>query len=136
MRARITKPKKTILIYGLQVEQQDALKKLCEKAQVECRIVTDGMLSCKVAQLFDAPESIQEKEPISVDGKFAMLGGFGSDTDEGVALINQVDSSVIKAVRTQHNGEWKFKDLCTAILEEHQVMSGQKENPYKETEKK
>ena len=121
MRAKIQTPKKTILIYGLEETQFQALAEAAKAEDILCYAVTDTQTTFTVARLlYDRPETEAEAQPI--DGKFALLDGFGNHPEAALRLINAVDISVIKAVHTPHNGAWKFKDLCEAILKEHQMM--------------
>ncbi len=121
MRARITQAKKTILIYGLTAEENAKLSALAEEKKIACKAVSDRETALTVAQLLYGENPPQGEEE-AVDGKFAVLDGFGNKEREGTALINAVDASVLKAVRTPYNGGWKFKDLCKELKKEHAVM--------------
>lgn len=121
MRARIMQTKKTILVYGLTVEQQNKLQELAKAEGILCKAVTDSQTTLTVAQLLSTEDAVGS-ESAPLEGKFAILDGFGNKEREGTALINQVDPDVLKAVRTPYNGGWKFKDLCVELQKEHVAM--------------
>ncbi len=121
MRARITQTKRTILIYGLSQEEYEKLAVLAKEKKIVCKAVSDSETALTVAQLLYG-QNTPQGESEAIDGKFAVLDGFGNKEQEGTALINAVDASVLKAVRTPYNGGWKFKDLCKELQKEHAVM--------------
>ena len=117
---------KTIIVSGLTEEQQTKLNALAKAENIQCRAVKDTQTTLTVAQLLD-DRNLPENDTFKIDGKFAMLSGFENNEREGTALINQVDPTVIKAVRTPYNSGWKFKDLCSEILKENTAIQNRKE---------
>lgn len=125
MRARITQIKKTILVYGLFESQFEQLETLAKKENVICKAVLDTQTTRTIAQLLcdtNAPEG----EALPLSGKFAVLDGFGKAEQEGIALLNQVDSSIIKAVRTPYNSSWTFAKLSEELQKEHMALKADK----------
>lgn len=117
------KASKTILIYGLNPGQRLTLSMLCEKAGIRCRILTDWETTLPISALLSDRE-LPKLGEYPIPGKFALLDGFDGQEHMAAGLINQVAPGVIKAAHTKHNTNWRFCDLCSAILLEHRTMSG------------
>lgn len=112
---------KTILVYGLSGIQLLGLTTTAEKAGITCRAVSDTQTELTVAQLLSG-EEFPPKPAKPLVGKFALLDGFDGQEHVAAALINQFASGVIKAVHTTHNSSWRFRELCSEIFGEYQMM--------------
>ena len=115
---------KTILIYGLAPREILQLSTLAQPLGIRVRAVTDSMTACRIDELLEGTGGSQPGIPLL--GRFALLAGFDGQENLAIPLINQAAPGVIKAVRTDTNGRWRFLDLAAEILEEHRVMNRRK----------
>ncbi len=122
--------RRTILIYGLAGMELLKLAKLCKEAGIRCKAVSSAQTTLTVSQLL-SENPPQASESFPLNGKYALLDGFGSQIDDAARIINQVSSGVIKAVHTAHNSNWRFADLCFAIRQEQNVIENIKKQKKK-----
>ena len=118
---------KTVLIYGLKGPELLKLLPLCKAAGIRCKAVSDSKTRYTVDELLSDRE-LSSQDPFPLSGKYALLDGFSGNLGEISSIINQVCPGVIKAVHTEHNGSWRFSDLCFAILQEHNTIEMLKKN--------
>ena len=114
---------KTILIYGLEPMQTLKLCALAQAQGIRCKPVPDSRVFSRIDDLLTDRDT--DGPAVRLPGRFALLAGFGQGPLP-TALINSVAPGVIKAVRTEHNGAWRFSDLCSEISQEAQYMNRQK----------
>ena len=115
---------KTILLYGLEPMQTLKLCALAQAQGIRCRPVPDSRVFSRIDELLTDRDT--EGPAMHLTGRFALLAGFDGQQMQATALINSVAPGVIKAVRTEHNGQWRFADLCGEIAEEHRLMTRRK----------
>lgn len=116
---------KTILIYGLAPMQILQLNALAQPLGIRVVAVTDSMTACRIDDLLAGKPTLG-LPAIPLLGRFALLAGFDGQEGLAIPLINRAAPGVIKAVRTETNGRWRFVDLAAEIGEEHRVMNGRK----------
>lgn len=116
---------KTILIYGLTPAQLLQLNSMVQPLDIRCKAVPASQAAYKVDELLSDQE-LPGLPPIQLLGRFALMAGFNGQELLPTALINRVSPGVIKAIRTDHNGDWRFCDLCAELGREHETMTNRK----------
>ena len=122
MKAHIQKAIKKLLVYGLTQTEYANLQAAAAQKQIICKKINDQQTCLKVGQLLSEENPVSASE-LALNGKFALLSGFGKEIEDCLNIINGAAQGVIKAVATPHNIEWKFSDLCAAVSEEYRVMT-------------
>lgn len=116
---------KTILIYGLTPAQLLELHALAQPLGIRCKAVPASQAAYKVDELLSDRE-LPGLPSVQLLGRFALMAGFNGQEQLATMLINKVSPGVIKAIRTAHNGGWRFCDLCAELSREHQTMTNRK----------
>lgn len=116
---------KTILIYGLSPAQLLQLNALAQPLGIRCKAVPASQAAYKVDDLLSDQE-LPAMPPVQLLGRFALMAGFNGQEQLATMLINKVSPGVIKAIRTVHNGSWRFCDLCAELSQEHHTMTNRK----------
>ena len=116
---------KTVLVYGLAPMQLLQLHAVFQPLGIRCIAVSDSMTACRVDELLEGTQTAGAPG-IPLLGSFALLAGFGGKESEAIAAMNLVAPGIIKAVRTETNGSWRFLDLCTEIAQEFRLMNRRK----------
>lgn len=112
---------KTVLVYGLSPVQLLQLHAVFQTLGIRCVAVTDSMTACRVDELLEGTHTAGVPG-IPLLGRFALLAGFAGRESEAITALNRVAPGIIKAVRTETNGSWRFLDLCAEIAEENRYM--------------
>ncbi len=116
---------KTILIYGISPMQLLELNSLAQPLGIRCKAVAPSQAAYQVDELL-SEEELPGLAPMQLLGRFAVMAGFDGQEQLAMMLINKVSPGVIKAIRTAHNGSWRFCDLCMELTREHHTMNNRK----------